>query len=34
MEWPEGNEPRCEKTGLGVSDQVPHKQGCTVTEHG
>ena len=26
------NEPRCEKTGLGVSDQVPHKPGCTTTE--
>ena len=27
-------EPRCEKTGLRVSDQVPHKPGSTVTEHG
>ena len=26
------NEPRCEKTGLRVSDQVRHKPGCTVTE--
>ena len=25
-------EPRCEKTGFGVSDQVPHKLGCTTTE--
>ena len=27
-------EPRCEKTGLGVSDQVRHKPGCTATEYG
>ena len=27
-------EPRCEKTGLGVSDQVRHKPGCTATEDG
>ena len=27
-------EPRCEKTGLGVSDEVRHKPGCTVTEDG
>ena len=26
------NEPRCEKTGLRVSDQVRHKPGCTATE--
>ena len=28
------NEPRCEKTGLRVSDQVQHKPGCTATEDG
>ena len=28
------NEPRCEKTGLRVSDQVQHKPGCTTTEDG
>ena len=27
-------EPRCEKTGLPVSDQVQHKPGCTATEDG
>ena len=27
-------EPRCEKTGLRVFDQVPHKPGCTATEDG
>ena len=28
-------EPQCDKTGLrGVSDQVPHKLGCTTTEDG
>ena len=27
-------EPRCEKTGLRVSDQVSHKPGCTATEDG
>ena len=27
-------EPRCEKTGLLGSDQVPHKPGCTATEDG
>ena len=27
-------EPRCEKTGLQVSDQVRHKPGCTTTEDG
>ena len=26
--------PRCEKTGLGVSNQVRHKPGCTPTEDG
>ena len=26
--------PRSEKTGLGVSDQARHKQGCTATEDG
>ena len=25
-------EPRCEKTGLQVSDQVRHKPGCAATE--
>ena len=28
------NEPRCEKTGLRVSDQVRHKPGCAATEDG
>ena len=28
------NEPRCEKTGLRVSDQVRLKPGCTATEDG
>ena len=27
-------EPRCEKTNALVSDQVPHKPGCTATEDG
>ena len=27
-------EPRCEKTGIGVSDQVRHKPGCTATGDG
>ena len=27
-------EPRCEKTGLRVSDQVRRKPGCTATEDG
>ena len=27
-------EPRCEKTGLRVSDHVRHKPGCTITEYG
>ena len=27
-------EPRCEKRVFGVSDQVPHKPGCTATEDG
>ena len=27
-------EPRCEKAGLRVSDEVPHKPGCTVIEDG
>ena len=27
-------EPRCEKTNVLVSDQVPHKPGCTATEDG
>ena len=27
-------EPRCEKTCLRVSDQVPHKPGCTTTQDG
>ena len=27
-------EPRCEKTGLRVSDQVRHKLGCAATEDG
>ena len=28
------NEPRCEKTVFGVSDQVRYKPGCTATEDG
>ena len=27
-------EPRCEKSGRWVSDQVSHKSGCTTTEDG
>ena len=37
IEWkaqrvPQSNEPRFESV-FGVSDQVPHKQGCAITEN-
>ena len=35
MPWKAASfEPRCEKTVLGVSDQAPHKPGCTTTQDG